>query len=293
MSPGARVIVLVNVLGLLCACAPQRSVRVETAPGTRRPSTAVAVNADEYVVVKGDTLYGIAFRQKLDYRDLAAINNIRSPYTIYPGQRLKLGQAATAPVTKKSVPPPASTSAGVVNPIVREAPKPVVLPRTEPTPPIAPAQSPPVQPAPAAVAPVVEPPPKPAVPAPLSDGPLRWRWPTDGKVISSFLAGDPTRQGINLAGSAGDPVLAAAQGVVVYSGSGLIGYGELVIIKHDDTWLSAYGHNRKRLVAEGDTVHGGQQVAEMGRSGASRDMLHFEVRKNGRPVDPMNVLPRR
>ena len=87
-------------------------------------------------------------------------------------------------------------------------------------------------------------------------------------------------------------MLAAAGGVVVYSGSGLIGYGELVIIKHDDTWLSAYGHNRKRLVAEGDAVQGGQQVAEMGRSGASRDMLHFEVRKNGRPVDPLSVLPR-
>jgi lipoprotein NlpD len=112
-------------------------------------------------------------------------------------------------------------------------------------------------------------------------------------VIGRFLAGDPTRQGINVAGSGGDPVRAAAAGVVVYSGSGLIGYGELIIVKHNDTWLSAYGHNRKRLVAEGDSVRGGQQIAELGRTGASRDMLHFEVRRNGKPVDPLSVLPKR
>lgn len=109
----------------------------------------------------------------------------------------------------------------------------------------------------------------------------------------TFLAGDPTRQGIGIAGSNGQSVQAAGDGVVVYSGAGLIGYGELVIIKHSDEWLSAYGHNRKRLVNEGQAVRVGEQIAEMGRSGASRDMLHFEIRRKGKPVDPLGLLPRR
>src|SRR5690606_59047 len=106
--------------------------------------------------------------------------------------------------------------------------------------------------------------------------PGRWQWPTQGQVIARYVAGDPTRQGIAIAGSAGQPVQAAADGVVVYSGTGLVGYGEVIIVKHSDEWLSAYGHNRKRLVAEGEAVKSGQAIAELGRSGTSRDMLHFE-----------------
>ena len=131
----------------------------------------------------------------------------------------------------------------------------------------------------------------PSVSAPI--GGLVWRWPAKGSVIDRFMAGDATHQGVDIAGNAGDPVLSAADGVVVYSGSGLVGYGELIIIKHSDEWLSAYGHNRKRLVQEGQRVKGGQQIAEMGRSGANRDMLHFEIRRNGRPVDPQQYLPQR
>ena len=112
-------------------------------------------------------------------------------------------------------------------------------------------------------------------------------------MVGSYASGDPTRQGVDIAGKSGQPVRAAADGVVVYSGSGLVGYGELVIVKHDDQWLSAYGHNRARLVNEGQLVKAGQQIAEMGRSGASRDMLHFEIRYNGKPVDPQAYLPRR
>ena len=122
---------------------------------------------------------------------------------------------------------------------------------------------------------------------------IAWRWPADGSVIETFASGDPTRQGIDIAGKGGQPVRAAADGVVVYSGSGLVGYGELVIVKHNDQWLSAYGHNRARQVNEGQVVKAGQQIAEMGRSGASRDMLHFEIRYNGKPVDPQQYLPRR
>ena len=122
---------------------------------------------------------------------------------------------------------------------------------------------------------------------------LAWRWPADGELAGRYADGDPTRQGIDVAGAAGQPVRAAADGVVVYSGSGLVGYGELVIIKHNDNWLSAYGHNRARLVNEGQLVKAGQQIAEMGHTGAARDMLHFEIRYNGKPVDPLQYLPPR
>ena len=109
--------------------------------------------------------------------------------------------------------------------------------------------------------------------------------------MGRFVGADVTKQGVDIAGSSGQPVRATAQGVVVYSGAGLVGFGELIIIKHSDQWLSAYGHNRKRLVNEGQSVKAGEQIAEMGRTGTSRDMLHFEIRYNGKPVDPLLYLP--
>lgn len=206
-------------------------------------------------VQHGDTLFGVAFRNDIDYRDLAAWNNIGSPYTIYPGQSLKLyppSSGRTAGDTR----PPATT-------VVRPAP-------AVPKPPV---------------------PAKPA-PGPASSG-FNWRWPAEGVVIGRFTSGDATKQGVDIAGANGQAVRAASDGVVVYSGGGLVGYGELIIIKHSESWLSAYGHNRKRLVNEGQNVKAGQQIAEMGRSGASRDMLHFEIRYNGKPVDPLQYLPKR
>jgi lipoprotein NlpD len=145
-----------------------------------------------------------------------------------------------------------------------------------------------------------EPPVKPA-PSPRASeggavngaGGLAWRWPGKGPLIGSFVAGDQTRQGIDIGGTAGDPVLAAADGEVVYSGNGLLGYGELIIVKHNASFLSAYGHNRKRLVQEGDKIKAGQQIAEMGSSASARDELHFEIRKNGKPVNPIDYLPAR
>lgn len=133
---------------------------------------------------------------------------------------------------------------------------------------------------------------KPAAPSSTSGG-IVWQWPSSGPKLSGFVAGDQLRQGIDIGGRAGQPVLAAADGSVVYSGNGLLGYGELIIIKHNATFLSAYGYNRKRLVQEGQVVKAGQQVAEMGSSGANRDMLHFEIRKNGKPVNPVEYLPAR
>ncbi len=125
-----------------------------------------------------------------------------------------------------------------------------------------------------------------------SAGGVQWRWPADGSLIKRFKSGDAI-PGIELAGKGGEPVRAAADGVVVYSGNGLVGYGELVIIKHNDSFLSAYGHNRKRLVKEGQRVSAGQQIAEMGATGAPRDELQFQIRQNGNPVDPLDYLPPR
>lgn len=120
-----------------------------------------------------------------------------------------------------------------------------------------------------------------------------WIWPTPGKVVGTYASGDPMRQGIDIVGDFGQPVRAARDGEVVYSGAGLIGYGELVIIKHSPELLSAYGHNRVRLVKEGDKIKAGQKIAEMGKNAANRVLLHFEVRKGGKPVDPLPLLPAR
>jgi lipoprotein NlpD len=123
---------------------------------------------------------------------------------------------------------------------------------------------------------------------------MTWQWPASGEILGGFQAGSGgDGAGIDIAGNVGDPVRAAASGTVVYSGNGLIGYGELIIIKHNDTYLSAYGHNSKRLVQEGDRVDAGQEIALMGASGAPRVELHFEIRKDGKPVDPMGYLPSR
>ena len=221
------------------------------------------------VVQRGDNLYRIASSNGIAVRDLAAWNGIPMPYTIYPGQRLRLypqanaGNGSRVPGGSGAV-----RSSATATPRRPVAASPAPLRRARR--PAAPA-------APAA--------------APVESG-IAWRWPADGQLLSRYVAGEPTKQGIDIAGNGGAPVRAAGDGVVVYSGSGLVGYGELIIIKHNDAWLSAYGHNRNRLVNEGQLVKAGQQIAEMGRSGAAREMLHFEVRYNGKPVDPLQYLPK-
>lgn len=253
---------------VLAACAKTTVVRETAAPSAARPGVVA-------VVKQGDTLYRIATANGIQARDLAAWNGLAAPYTIYPGQRLKLYPGG-AVASRAAEPSRSPASAG----------RPATVPdrTTRPTRPTSGSASA-SKPANVAAAP------KPAaVPA---ESKVKWRWPADGQLISRYVAGEPTKQGIGIAGSSGAPVRAAGDGVVVYSGAGLVGYGELVIIKHNDEWLSAYGHNRTRLVNEGQLVKAGQQIAEMGRSGAPRDMLHFEVRYNGKPVDPLLYLPNR
>lgn len=219
-------------------------------PGGSRPSSEPPASKPKYgatvTVQRGEGLYRIATNNGIQLADLAAWNNLSPPYSLYPGQRLRL-----YPSSGGGSRPAGSTQAG--------------------TPPRATA-------------------PAPAPAAPVNSG-IRWRWPADGPLLGRYLANEPTKQGIDIGGASGSPVRAAADGVVVYSGTGLVGYGELIIVKHNEQWLSAYGHNRKRLVNEGQIVKAGDQIAEMGRSGAARDMLHFEVRYNAKPVDPMLYLP--
>ncbi|WP_291778716.1 peptidoglycan DD-metalloendopeptidase family protein [Luteibacter sp.] len=324
---------VVGAVLVLTGCGITRSsVVVTRSPGSYEPITHSRVpdnNAPapapggSYHVEKGDTLYSIAFRNKVDFRDLASWNGIASPYTIWPGQELRLSAPggakpaaseaphAAAPVVAAAVPPaahaastpPAAGQPGFQGVSEAEAKPPVEpAPATTTNTPVVvagkPAES--VVPPPQPVAPANTPPPpveNPSAATPIiatgatrNAGGITWRWPADGSLIKKFSSGDAI-PGIEIAGKNGDPVRAAADGVVVYSGNGLVGYGELVIIKHSDSFLSAYGHNRKRLVKEGEKVKAGQVVAEMGSSGATRDELQFQIRRDGNPVDPLQYLP--
>jgi lipoprotein NlpD len=340
LKPMDRHLSLLGVLTaslMLTACGSMRSsVVFEPAAGSatplpyRPPVTAsparTPIPGGNYEVKKGETLYSIAFRNGVDFRDLAQWNAIAAPYTIWPGQRLKLSPArgsgtithvaAAAPATAAtpgtntphapSVSMPSAASTPMFEPITPSststgsASKPIVpsplLPqaqeRQKPSAPVSSATAPTLVP----VAGVPPPPTTLPPPAPVSGGSSRaiggvsWRWPAQGSLLKRFQSGDAI-PGIEIGGKGGDPVRAAADGVVVYSGNGLVGYGELVIIKHNDSFLSAYGHNSKRLVKEGQRVTAGQQIAEMGSTGASRDELEFQIRKDGNPVDPLGYLP--
>jgi lipoprotein NlpD len=226
-----------------------------------------------YVVKRGDTLYSIAWAHGLTYQQLAASNDIRYPYTIYTGQRLDLQAAGT-------VRPPAPMREETTR--TRPVPQPAPLPVTPLPAPAATASTPAAAPAPAPAAKTTS--------VVRYDG--RWVWPTRGRLLRSYQSSGRGKKGIDIGGHDGQPVKAAANGKVVYAGSGLVGYGRLIIIKHNENLLSAYGHNSKLLVSEGDQVRAGQQIAEMGSSGTNRTGLYFEVRKDGKPVDPLRYLPR-
>ncbi|MDD2060314.1 peptidoglycan DD-metalloendopeptidase family protein [Pseudomonas sp. GD03860] len=273
-----KLLAIALALGTLisgCSSTSSNSARVvdRNAPVAKRP----AVTSGQYVVRPGDTLYSIAFRYGWDYKDLAARNGITPPYTIRVGQAIRFdGRSGTSVggtttvVTSSSSPSskttvttrPAGTPAKPATP----APSPVATPAT----PAAPAQVPAAE---------------------RSVG--GWAWPANGVLIGKFASNGSLNKGIDIAGDLGQPVFAASDGSVVYAGSGLRGYGELVIIKHSDTYVSAYGHNRRLLVREGQQVKVGQTIAEMGSTGTDRVKLHFEIRRQGKPVDPLQFLPRR
>ena len=246
---------------------------------------------EPYTVKRGDTLYAIAFRLGIDFRQLAARNGIKSPYTISVGQVLATskpvvvasgqsraqgsvsaqansGTQSSKPKSKSSSSKGTATKA-LSKPASSATPKTKSVART--------ASKPQKKSASKSVEPN----------RPVS----RWRWPSRGKVIRTFAAN--VHKGIDIAGNRGDPVTSAAAGKVVYAGAGVTGYGSLIIVKHNDTYLSAYGHNERLLVSEGSVVNAGQQIATMGSSGTNSVKLHFELRRQGKPVDPLTLLPKR
>ena len=235
---------------------------------------------DEHTVRKGDTLYAIAWEHDLDYRDLAAWNGVEHPFVIYPGQVLALrgsprkadGGAEKAEVSIVALPDPSTISQRVVESTEGAVAADSVSDAGSGT-----DRS------------------KAKAPAPdVFDGAApvgKWHWPTNGKVIGSF--GKAGEKGIQISGGYEQPVVAAADGRVVYSGTGLVGYGRLLVLKHNKNFFSAYAHNSRILVEEGDVVQGGQRIALMGSSGSDKVKLHFEIRRDGKPVDPLRYLPGR
>lgn len=278
------------VLLLLSACASRPPAHVDEISTQRQHRQAQSTKhrkidrkPDFYRVQKGDSLYSIGFRYNIDYRQLAAINNIKPPYTIHPNQRLSLKQPTKATVsqTKK-----VKTSAIVQQPVITA--KKESTPQNKTTTSPKPATKKPQQ---KTTVTVSKQPPKtqPVVNLPKT-GDLNWLWPTQGKIRTTFSGSNPARKGISIRGREGQDVKAAEAGIVVYSGDGLLGYGELIIIKHNDSFLSAYGHNKKRLVKEGQQVKRGEVIAHLGSSGTNVDNLHFEIRKNGQPVNPLDYV---
>jgi lipoprotein NlpD len=211
-------------------------------------------NRSVHKVRAGDTLYSIAWRYSLDYRDLAKLNKIKPPFTIFIDQRLKLGLPKSGP--KKSPKPEIK-----VNPVVK-----------------APAKTP------ATVKP------QKLVKSPVD---VKWYWPVDGEVVSGFSLRGDMNKGLDIAGKHGQSVVSAAGGTVVYAGGGIRGYGKLVIIKHNDHFLSAYANNSDILVKEGDQVRHGQVIARLGPDGSGKEVLHFEIRRDGKPEDPLKYLPKK
>jgi len=265
---GVKQLGLLLLALLLTACAGPSGVvpiddRGRGGSASKQPQP---VTTGTHRVQRGETLYQIAFRYGWDWKELAQANNMREPFTIYPGQEISLRPAGGGR---------ARPQAPVVAP-VRPA-RPIVSTPVPSTP--APAVS---RPAPA----------KPVATPNLPARVTGWSWPAQGTVISRFQSNGSLNKGIDIAGDQGQPVKAAADGAVVYAGRGLLGYGDMIIVKHDETYLSAYAHNSRLLVKEGDRVRSGQTIAEMGNTGTDRVKLHFEIRRKGQPVDPLVYLPK-
>ena len=322
---------LVVALMVLAGCAARRPApvvdrptqesppAVVEAPKPPTPQPPVEKPLPTHVVKRGETLVGIALQYGLDYRELAAWNNIVNPNVLAVGQVLVVaapaGTRVAAPVaTPLAVPGPPIEARPLANTATAKVePRGQKLPFSEralaqlqgaeianaPTPgptdtPPSTAPTPSMPPPATAAPPVASTPPAASAPSESDKAggtdreDIDWTWPVKGKVLAPFTE---TSKGMDIAGRKGAPVLAAASGKVVYAGAGLRGYGKLVIIKHNNTWLSAYAHNDNLLVKEQQDVRKGQKIAEMGSTDADQVKLHFEVRRQGKPVDPVKVLP--
>jgi len=232
-----------------------------------------------HYVRKGDTLYSVSFRYGQDYQQVAKWNQIAPPYTISPGQRLRVSPPLDSDFsTVAAVPSSQGRDLDKTDNVDQGVNHQPTLSRVQPRP----------ERQASITAAGIDARPAP----PVYPDKIVWKWPARGKVIQSFSKKQPGPKGIDIAGRKGMPVRAAASGRVVYAGEGLASYGRLIIIKHNEKFLSAYAHNEKLLVKEGQNVEAGSVIAEMGASGTDRTKLHFEVREMGQPVNPLIYLPK-
>ncbi|MFA4969335.1 MAG: peptidoglycan DD-metalloendopeptidase family protein [Sulfuritalea sp.] len=306
-------LILALLLPIIGGCASHAPAPVEdrgAAPATAKPAAEAAQGAAPatdhgvyHAVKKGETLYSIALDNGQDYKDVAAWNNLDNPNRIRVGQQLRVSPpdngapvavakpvAFGGPVEVKQAPTQAAASPSANTESLKREPKGGKLAYTDEA--LVKAQQADVVEKPAEV----KPEPRPAEPAPaekpvLAGDELDWIWPANGKLIAPFA--ESGGKGVDITGKAGDPVLAAASGVVSYAGAGLRGYGNLVVLRHNATYLSVYAHNSKILVKEKQTVTKGQKIAEMGSTDTESPRLHFEIRRQGKPADPQKYLPAR
>ena len=259
------------------------SSKAETMPPAAQvkqpPGFENAGKAGYYTVKPKDTLIGIGLEAGQSHKDITRWNNLENPNKIEVGQVLRVtpppAVVVAAADTGVAVAKPVASSAATATPIAPGQTKPASAPASassaSPTPASTPAST--------------------TASAAASEEDLGWIWPGSGPVLAGF--DESKNKGLDIGGAAGDAVLASSDGKVVYAGAGLRGYGNLIILKHNNTYLTAYAHNQILLVKEDQTVKKGQKIAEMGNSDADRVKLHFEVRRQGKPVDPAKYLPAR
>ena len=231
-----------------------------------------------HLVNGGDTLYSIAFRYERDFRELAQINGLSNDYLIHPGQPIYLTAEAARSAGIQSASNTTRSALPQREPVPQNRTPESQTPQTTSVA-VSVDQAPPVSPQ---ILPALE-------PVDAND----WVWPQSGPIVRSFGSGDPASKGIQISADEGSPVLAAIEGLVVYAGAGLRGYGNLLIVKHDEEHLSAYAYNQELLAQEGDMVRAGQQIATVGTDAEGNNRLYFEIRRDGTPVDPIRYLPRR
>lgn len=283
-----RLTFLALTLGALTACttAPRSPAPVSDRT-TAAPAAATPKKTDEqgyYTVKRGDTLYRIALDFGQSYSELVVWNNLANPNDIKVGQVLRVAPADSGSRTGGGAQTAAvaTTTSGVETRSLSAPATPMTTNKTGP--------SGDKRPYSEAAANDMQKAEAPAAAAGGDEETVSWMWPAEGKLISSF---DDNKKGIDIAGKSGQPVLAAGAGKVMYAGSGIRGYGNLVIVKHTSTLLSAYAHNKTISVKEGQSVAKGQKIAEMGDSDTDGVKLHFEIRQQGKPVDPSRFLPSR
>ncbi len=275
MKASVRCYLVCLILISVGACSASRAPVVDYSRDSDSGSSGARVTDGVHKVRAGETLYSIAWRYGWDFRELARANDIDPPYTIYPGDEIRLDTAGDggSEQASGSRSPPASKTAA-----------PEQASRTASDTDTGSSDETDSDSADASRAGGGD---------PLVSGTPGWQWPAEGELVGRFGDDAMSGRGITLAGREGAPVRAAGRGRVVYRGNGLTGYGNLLIIKHNSQWLSAYAHNREMLVQEGTAVDAGERIATMGASGTYRTQLHFEIRRDGEPVNPEPLLPKR